>query len=399
MTATSTANAVNYDPYDVAINADPYPVFRRLRDEAPLYYNEQYDFFAVSRFDDVERGLKDRETFISGRGAILELMKADLEIPPGTVIFEDPPAHTIHRSLLSRMFTPRKVAALEPQIRAFCADALDPLVGSGGFDLVRDFGALMPMRVIGMLLGIPEQDQVAIRDRSDANLRTEPGRAMDNADAFNSGEMFADYIDWRAEHPADDVMTELMNAEFEDENGVRRTLTRDELLMYIMVVAGAGNETTARLIGWMGTVLADHPEQRREIVDDRSLVNAAVEEVLRYEPPAPHVGRYVARDVELYGTTVAEGNAMLFLIGAANRDHARFPNGDTFDIHRAAASHLTFGYGAHFCLGAALARLEGRVALDEILDRFPEWSVDRANAAISPTSTVRGWETLPIVVP
>src|SRR4051794_31123514 len=324
MAATTTASAVNYDPYDVAINADPYPVFRRLREEAPFYYNEQYDFFAVSRFDDVERGLKDCDTYTSGRGAILELMKADLEIPPGTVIFEDPPAHTIHRSLLSRMFTPRKVAGLEPQIRAFCAEALDPLVGSGGFDLVRDFGALMPMRVIGMLLGIPEQDQVAVRDRSDANLRTEPGQAMNNADAFSSGEMFADYIDWRAAHPSDDVMTELMNAEFEDETGVRRRLTRDELLMYIMVVAGAGNETTARLIGWMGTVLAEHPDQRREVVNDRELVNAAVEEVLRFEPPAPHVGRYVAKDGEFHGQKVPEGSAMLFLIGAANRDDRRF---------------------------------------------------------------------------
>ncbi len=389
---------LSYDPYDVAINADPYPTFARLREEAPLYYNDQHDFFAVSRFDDVERGLKDRDTFISGRGGILELIKSGMEIPPGTVIFEDPPTHTIHRGLLSRMFTPRKVAALEPQIRRFCADALDPLVGEDRFDLVRDFGALMPMRVIGMLLGVPEEDQEAIRDNSDANLRTEAGKPMVHSDAFASGEMFAEYVEWRAEHPSDDIMTELMNAEVEDETGTRRRLRRDELLTYIAVVAGAGNETTARLIGWMGKVLAEHPDQRREVVADRSLVNATVEEVLRFEPPAPHVGRYVARDAEFHGEKVPEGSAILFLVGAGNRDDRRFAKGDAFDVHREPRSHLTFGYGAHFCLGAALARLEGRVALDELLERFPEWDVDLAGAHIASTSTVRGWETLPIVV-
>jgi cytochrome P450 len=393
----SVRSDVYYDPYDVDINAEPYPVFRRLRDEAPLYYNEAHDFYAVSRYDDVERGLKDRETFISGRGGVLELIKSGIDIPPGTVIFEDPPTHTIHRGLLSRMFTPRKVAALEPQIRRFCADALDPLVGAERFDLIADFAALMPMRVIGMLLGIPEQDQEAIRDQTDENLRTEPGKPMQQANAFASGESFDEYLDWRAEHPSDDIMTELLHAEFDDETGVRRRLTRQELSTYLVVVAGAGNETTTRLIGWTGKVLADHPDQRREIAEDRSLVNDAIEEILRFEPPAPQVGRYVAREAEIHGDAVPEGSAMLLLLGAANRDDRRFPNGDTFDIHRKAVSHVTFGYGAHFCLGAALARLEGRIALDELLSRFPEWSVDVDGARIAPTSTVRGWERLPFV--
>ena len=399
MKSAVTASDVYYDPYDVDINADPYPVFRRLREEAPLYYNERLDFYAVSRYEDVERGLKDRETFISGRGGILELIKADIQIPPGSVIFEDPPTHTIHRSLLSRVFTPRKVAALEPRIRRYCAEALDPLVGSSGFDLIGDFGAQMPMRVIGMLMGIPEADQEAIRHQVDANLRTEAGKPMQHSDAFGAGDMFAEYIDWRAEHPSDDIMTELLNAEFEDETGTRRRLRRDELLMYVSVVTGAGNETTTRLIGWTGKVLAAHPGQRRELVDDRSLVNDAVEEILRFEPPAPHVGRYVASDAAFQGQTVPAGSVILCLVGAANRDERRFADGDAFDIHRRAASHLTFGYGAHFCLGAGLARLEGRIALDELLSRFPEWDVDLAGAELAPTSTVRGWETLPLVLP
>jgi cytochrome P450 len=391
---------VYYDPYDVEIDADPYPVFRRLRDEAPLYYNDQYDFYAVSRYEDVERGLVDAKHYISGRGGILELIKANVEMPPGTLIFEDPPAHTIHRSLLSRVFTPRRVAALEPKIREFCARSLDPLLGAGAFDFVADLGSQMPMRVIGMLFGIPESAQEAIRDAVDANIRTEAGKPMQVSEEVTFGsEMFAEYIDWRVEHPSDDLMTELLQAEFEDETGTIRCLTRDELLLYATVVAGAGNETTTRLIGWAGKVLAEHPDQRRELVEDRSLIPNAIEELLRYESPAPHVGRYVPEAVEVHGGSVPAGSAMLFLSGAANRDDRRYSDPDRFDIHRDIDKHLTFGYGIHFCLGAALARLEGRVALDEVLTRFPDWAVDWDRAKLAPTSTVRGWETLPVTTP
>jgi cytochrome P450 len=390
---------LRYDPYDVEINRDPYPVFRRLREQQPLYYNEELDFYAVSRHADVQRGLKDNQTFISGRGGILELIKAGIEMPSGIVIFEDPPTHTIHRRLMSRMFTPKKVAALEDRIRAYCAEALDPLVGADRFDFVRDLGAFMPMRVIGMLMGVPDEDQDRIREQVDANLRTEAGKPMEVGESLDlSQDMFAEYVQWREENPSDDIMTELLNAEFEDVDGTMRRLTRDELLTYITVVSGAGNETTTRLIGWMGKVLAEHPDQRRQIAEDRSLIPNAIEELLRFEPPAPHVGRYVAEDAEFQGQTVPAGSAILLLVGAANRDEAEFPDGERFDIHRDTAGHLTFGYGPHFCLGASLARLEGRIALDEILNRFPEWDVDLTDARISPTSTVRGWETMPAVI-
>jgi cytochrome P450 len=391
---------VYYDPYDADIVRDPYPTFERLREEAPLYYNEPYDFWAVSRYEDVEKGLVDARRFISGRGGILELIKANIEMPPGTLIFEDPPAHTIHRSLLSRVFTPRRVAALEPKIREFCAVALDPLVGTGGFDFIADLGAQMPMRVIGMLFGIPEADLVSVREGTDANLRTEVGKPMEIPEDTTFGsEMYADYIDWRIDHPSDDLMTDLLNAEFEDEDGVTRTLTRDEALMYTTVVTGAGNETTTRLIGWAGKVLAEHPDQRRELVRDRSLIPNAIDELLRFEPTGPAVGRYVPEDVEVLGEKVPAGSAMLMLVGAANRDRRKFDDPDRFDVHRKIGQHLTFGYGIHYCLGAALARLEGRIALDEVLNRFPEWDVDLDKAKLAPTSTVRGWETLPVTVP
>ncbi len=391
-----SANDVYYDPYDVDIDAHPYPVFRRLREEAPLYYNEVHDFFALSRFEDVERGLLDNKTFISGRGGIIELIRANIEMPSGVLIFEDPPVHTIHRRLMSRVFSPNRVAALEPQIREFCARSLDPLVGAGGFDFIADLGAQMPMRVIGMLLGIPEQDQEAVRERVDANLRTEAGQPMEVSEDFVPTDIFGEYIDWRADHPSDDIMTDLLQAEFEDENGTVRRLTRDELLTYISVITGAGNETTGRLIGWTGKVLSDHPDQRRELVEDRSLIPGAIEELLRFETPAPHMSRYVAEDVELHGQTVPEGSIVMMLPASANHDDRRFPNGDAFDIHRNDGKPLTFGNGIHLCLGAALARLEGRVALDEVLDRFPAWEVDTDRAKLAPTSTVRGWETLPV---
>ena len=396
----SALDDVYFDPYDVGLNADPYPMFRRLREEAPLYYNEQHDFYALSRFADVDDAIVDYQTFSSARGAILELIRANIEMPPGVLIFEDPPVHDIHRKLLSRMFTPRKINALEPKIREFCARSLDPLIGTGRFDFVADLGAQMPMRVIGMLLGVPEEEQEAARDFANAQMRTEAGKPMEfSAEAMLSGEFFSQYIDWRAAHPSNDLTTELLNAEFEDETGTVRRMRRDELLTYITVVSGAGNETTTRLIGWAGKVLSEHPEQRRALVENPALIPAAIEELLRYEPPAPHVARYVTRDVEYYGHKVPEGSVMMMLIGAANRDHRQFPpDGDVFDIRRETRQHLTFSVGTHYCLGSALARLEGRIALEEILKRFPEWEVDLSAATLSPTSTVRGWESMPAVL-
>jgi len=401
---TATDAELYYDPFDFEIDTDPYPLWKRLREERPLYYNERYDFFAVSRFADVERGLVDWKTYSSAKGTILELIKSGMEIPPGSIIFEDPPGHDLHRGLLSRVFTPRKMNAIEPKVREFCARSLDPLVGTGGFDFIADLGAQMPMRTIGMLLGIPEQDQEALRDQIDEGLRLEDGTMPDLDTHFGGGtegqaSSFEEYIDWRADHPSDDLMTELLNAEYEDTDGERKRLTRAEVVNFINLIAAAGNETTTRLIGWTGKLLAEHPDQRRDLVADRSLVPGAIEEILRFEAPSPVQARYVTKDVEHQGQVVPAGSAILLLNGAGNRDDRKFPDGDTFDIRRRIDHHLSFGYGIHFCLGAALARLEGRVALDEVLQRFPTWDVDWDNAKQARTSTVRGWERLPVATP
>jgi cytochrome P450 len=395
MTGASTTE-VYYDPFDFEIDDDPYPIWKRLRDEAPLYRNDKYNFYALSRYEDVSRELMNFDIFRSGRGTTMDIIMSGIEVPPGIILFEDPPIHDLHRRLLSRVFTPRRMEAIEPLTRDFCVRALDPLMGTGRFDFIENLGALVPMRTIGYLLGIPEEGQESIRDRGGRQLTLKEGTFRPATKEFfeQSYQMFSDYIDWRVDHPSDDLMTQLLNAEVED-HGATRRLTRIEVLQYTSMIAGAGNETTTRLIGFIGQLLAEHPDQRRQIVDNPSLIPMTIEEVLRYEAPSPVQARYVAHDVECCGTTVPEGSTMLLLNGSANRDEHRYPEGEKFDIHRG-DTHLSFGHGLHFCLGSALARMQARVALEEVIKRWPDWEVDYANAKKAHTSSVRGWAKLPV---
>lgn len=397
--ASSPTGELYYDPFDYDIDDDPYPVWQRMRAEAPLYFNDKYNFYALSRYDDVASALPDWQTYRSGRGTTADILFSGIEVPPGILLFEDPPLHDLHRRLLSRVFTPRRMLAVEDLVRDFCSGALDPLRDSDGFDFVADLGAIMPMRTIGYLLGIPEEGQQQIRDRNDKSITVgsqQDGTTGVSATIFqDSITMFAEYIEWRSTHPSDDLMTELLSAEVEEPDGTRRPLERTEVLAYTAMIAGAGNETTARLIGFMGQLLGEHPDQRRELVADPSLIPSAVEETLRYEPPSPVQARYVARNVELYGHTVTEGSYMLLLNGSADRDETKFTEPNRYDIHRK-GGHLSFGQGLHFCLGSALARLEARVALEEVLKRWTDWDVDYGNASRARTSSVRGWARLPV---
>jgi cytochrome P450 len=388
-----------YDPFDFGIDDNPYPVWRRMREEAPLYYNDKYNFYALSRYDDVAQALPDWQTYRSGRGTTADILFSGIEVPPGILLWEDPPLHDLHRRLLSRVFTPRRMLAVEDLVRQFCSRALDPLRDADGFDFVVDLGAIMPMRTIGYLLGIPEDGQQQIRDLNDKSITVSAqrdGAAEVSQTIFEESlGVFAEYIEWRSTHPSDDLMTELLNAEVEEQDGTCRRLERTEVLAYTAMIAGAGNETTARLIGFMGQLLGEHPDQRGELVADPSLIPSAVEETLRYEPPSPVQARYVARDVELYGRTVTQGSYMLLLNGSASRDDSRFTFPDRYDIHRT-GGHLSFGQGLHFCLGSALARLEARVAFEEVLKRWTDWDVDYDNASRARTSSVRGWARLPV---
>lgn len=394
-----TATDVYWDPFSHEIWENPYPIYQRMRAEAPCYYNDKHDFYAFARWQDCDRSLPDAEHFSNARGNIYEFIKSGLEMPPGTVIFEDPPTHDINRGLVVRMFTPRRVAVLEPQIRQYIAKQLDPVADADEFDIIDVLSDKVPMRVIGMLVGIPEDEQQVIRDRTLAHLRTEDGGQIDPEKSMVNGDIFSDYVDWRMQNPSNDIMTDLLNVEFEDAHGVTRRLTKDEILTYCAVIAGAGNETTGQLIGWIGKLLGEHPEVYQEIVHDPSLVPGAVEEILRLEPVGQAVARYVKKDVEFHGQTVPEGSTALFILGSAGRDESIFQNGDEFDIRRDVTQQRSFGVGLHYCLGASLARLEGRLVLDELIKRFPNgWDVDWDRAKLASTSTVRGWETLPLVL-
>jgi cytochrome P450 len=397
VTPATPAAAVHYDPYDAAIDDDPYPAWRRLRDESPLYRNEQLDFYALSRWDDVKPALLDWQTYRSGRGTVLEVIKAGVEIPPGILLFEDPPIHDAHRGLLSRVFTPGRMLDLEPLVRGYCVSALDALLGREEFDVIGEFGIEVPLRTIGLLFGIPEGTQNAYRKQTDDAITTDGSPVAFDQSSFDAVlSVLADYVEWRSQNPSDDLMTELLNAEVDEPDGSRRPLTRDEVVIYASMVAGAGNETATRLIGFTMQLLAQHPDQRNLLVEDPSLIPSAIEEILRLESPSPAQGRYVQRDVELHGTIVPEGSTMLLLNGAANRDERRFASPDRFDVHRDEGAHLSFGFGLPFCLGAALARLEGRVALEEILRRWSAWDVDLDRGQMAHTGSVRGWGYLPV---
>jgi cytochrome P450 len=399
--APRTEVPLTWDPLDEQYKADPHSVWRRLRDEAPVYYNATHDFFALSRFTDVDAAHRDPKTFSSAHGTVLELMTPD-NIGANLMIFMDPPEHTRLRRLVSKAFTPRRIAVLEGDIRALCAELLDAQIGSGGFDYVQDFGARVPAAVIAALLGVPPGDRDEMRELIDGTFHLHPETGLVND--VSAGYMMqlhayaVPQLEERQRAPRDDMFTDLLHGEIVDDEGLIRRLTLEEATMFALLIASAGTETVARLIGWAGVVLADHPAQRAELVSQPGLIPNTVEELLRYEAPSPVQGRWTTADIHLHGEVIPADSKVLLVTGAAGRDERTFPDADQFDIHRTMDHHLSFGYGVHFCLGAALARLEGRIALEETLRRFPQWTVDLGEAVPLHTSTVRGYTNLPIGV-
>ncbi len=397
-----TATAPYWDPFDTEIDAAPYPVWRRLRDEQPVYRNDEHDFWALSRFADVEAASKDPATFMSSQGTVLELMRRDLR-SEGSVLFMDPPEHTALRSLVSRAFTPRRVGGLEERIRGLCAGLLDPHVGGGGFDYIGDFAAHLPSMVISALLGVPDDEREEQRHHIEGIFHIEPGVGMLNHHSLEAQiELWAylsTLVDRRMAEPEDDLISGLCQAEVPGDDGTPRRLTPGEITGFSVLLFNAGTETVGRLLGNAAVILAEHPDQRRELAADPSLLVDAVEELLRYEAPSPVNGRVTTREVVLHGTTIPAGAKVLLLTGAAGRDEREYPDPDRFDIHRTVRQHVSFGHGIHFCVGAALARLEGRVALEETLRRFPTWDIDPGSLVRQHTSTVRGYKRVGLVTP
>ena len=405
-----TATELYYDPYDYAIDADPYPIWKRLRDESPVYHNEKHGFYALSRYDDVLNGLLDNDTYRSAHGIVLEMITDEPYDNIPMMIMKDPPEHTRLRKLVSRAFTPRRIADLEPKIAKICNDLLDTVDGQDEFDYIETFAGLLPPTVILALVGYPEGHAARFRALADESLHVEEGGTMQRGVETDSmlvteggeitNEAFAilpELMEQRRKDPQDDLITGLVHAEIEEDGGTR-TLTLAEILGFVQLISSAGTETVARLLGFAAVTLAQYPEQRQLLIDEPALIPNAIEELLRFEAPSPIQSRWVSRDVELHGTVVPRGSRMSLLNGSGDRDERHFENPDTFDVQRVVDRHLAFGYGTHFCTGAALARLEGKVALAETLRRFPTWDVDESRLERVHTSTVRGYTSVPMRV-
>jgi cytochrome P450 len=409
--STLAAAEPYYDPYDYDVDANAHAVWKRLRDEAPLYWNEKYGFYAISRFDDVLPAMLDTTTFSSAHMTVLEMMSEEAN-NGGMMIFMDPPEHTHLRKLVSRAFTPRAINGLEERVRRLCAQYLDPFVGEEGFDFVDDFGALLPPTVILALMGFPEGhvsewragiDQMFHMEVGDEGF-VEQGRprsaatVLDDTGQIGAGlfQMLPELIAARRAEPRDDLISVLANSDLEDDDGTTRKLTDSEIFSFSTLLSIAGTETVARLLSWAAVLLARNPDQRRVLVDDPGVIGNAIEETLRYEAPSPVNARWVTRDVELQGQTVPKDSKLLLLNGSADRDERHFENADTFDVRRTIDRHVAFGYGAHFCVGAALARLESRIALEEVLRRFPSWDIDDSELEWVHASTVRGFAKVPV---
>jgi cytochrome P450 len=387
-----------WDPIDPALRDDPYPLWKRLRDDAPAYYNQKYDFWTLSRYHDIEAAHKDPVTYSHAHGTTLEMISPE-PVETGIILWLDPPKHTTLRKLVSRAFTTHRVSMIEDRIRDVAAGLLDAQVGAGSFDYVQDFGAILPPTIISSLLGVPEADQERMRHVIDNLFHIEEGLGMVNEFAMAAHKELTEYLlgqfDERRKKPRDDMFTYLVEAEIEEDGQVRR-LTDLELMDFGTMLFTAGTETVARHLGWIADVLEANPDQRVLLAGDFSLIPNAIEEILRFEPPSPINSRWLMSDVALHGHTIPAGSKVVLLTGSAGRDERKYANPDVLDIRRKIDLHLTFGYGIHFCLGAALARMEGRIGLEETLKRWPAWQVDREHAVMLYTSTVRGYQNLPL---
>jgi cytochrome P450 len=321
---------------------------------------------------------------------VTEIPESDASL--GMMIFMDPPQHDELRTLVSRSFTPRRIAALEDRIRELSVEFLDPQRDGNGFDYLDEYAAKIPTMLIGTLLGVPSADQDQLRKWIDVMMRFEPdGMSTEKADA---GRRIGDYIEALVEErrrmPREDMVSDLLAAEVTQADGTTRGLDHREVMAFFTLLEFAGSETTARLLGWAAVLLARHPDQRRKLVENPGLVPNAVEELLRYEPPSPIQARFVTRAVEWHGSVVPEQSKIALLTGSAGRDEREYTEPDRFDVTRNFDRHVTFGFGVHYCLGAHLARLEARVAIEETLSRFPTWDVDEREIELVHTSTVRG---------
>jgi cytochrome P450 len=398
-----TTSQLVFDPFSEEYYNRPYDIYRRLRDEAPVYYSEQYDFYALSRHEDVAAAFKDFETYSSSRGVTLEEIQTGEHSHQQSIIWMDPPEHRRMRSLVNKVFTPRAITAQEGVVRdriRYHLSRVDP----GSFDVVADFSALFPVEIITIMMGVPEEQRQQVRLWLDEALHREPGQMrMSRAGAeamMQTGMLYYNLIQQRRENPGNDMITALINAEIEREGGGTTRLDDVEIAGFATLLGGGGAETVTKLVGSAIVVFSRHPGQWRQLLDDRSKIPAAVEEALRYEGPVQYDCRYTLKPVHLHGTTIPAGKAVMLLNASANRDERAFTDADTFDINRdrTEAQNLGFGYGVHSCLGAALARMETAIALENLLDFMPEFEVDYGGLRRVSMTSVAGYANVPVRV-
>jgi cytochrome P450 len=393
---------VEFDPFSDEYFNDPTEVYRRLRDEAPVYFSEQYGFYALSRFADVVAAHRDWQGFSSAHGVELFTLSMDPEVVRSfrSIIMMDPPEHDRFRAIVSRVFTPRAMAALEPMIRDVITGFLDPLDGRSEFDAVADFSALFPVEVISRMLGVPAADRQQIREWIDISLHREPGQtepSAENAEAImNNSAYFRDLTTEKRKHPADDMLSRLTQVTVDRGDGDQTGLDDDEITGFATLLGGAGAETVTKLVGNAVVLFAEHADQWQKIRADHGKIAQAVEEILRYLPPSQYQGRFSVADRTFDGVTLPAGFPVLLLTGAATRDPRAFERADDFDIERPPSVAIGFGHGVHSCLGAALARMESRIAIEELATRWARLEVDRSGLQRVRMANVAGYANVPV---
>jgi cytochrome P450 len=394
-----------FDPFSQDFFNGAYGTYRRMRDEAPVYYNDEHDFYALTRHEDVAPAFKDFDTYSSAYGIDLATIRNGLPTDTGLrmIIFMDPPSHRNMRSLLNKVFTPRAIMAQEENV----VDKIDKYLSRldpDGFDAVQEFTAPFPVEVITTMLGVPEENAQQVRHWIDDSLHREIGQVETGDQAMQANieqaMFYFDLVAKRRADPQDDLFTRLVQAELERENGEMDRLDDIEIAAFASLLGGAGAETVTKLVGNAVYMFAKHQDQWQEMYEDRSKISGAVEELLRYEAPSQYNVRRNMRDIHLHGSTIPEGSPVFLIGGSANRDERAWTDADSFDINRdrAEAQNLGLGYGIHSCLGAALARLESSIALDKLLDFMPRFEVDFDKCTRVQMQNVAGWKNVPVRV-
>jgi cytochrome P450 len=394
---------MEFNPFSADFYDDPYDTYRWLRDEAPVYHNEQYGFWALSRYDDVVAAHRDWKTFSSAHGVTLDqLTDPDSPMAGTSMIMIDPPEHDRLRKLVSRVFTPRAVADLEPLVRDVIRRFLTPLEGRDSFDMVAEFSGPFPVEVISAILGVPDDDRQQIRHWTDAMLHREPDDPSTTREGMEAGlyqvMYFLELIKEKRAHPVDDMISRLCVVEVEGDDGTRQQLTDDEIAGFATLIAAAGSETVTKLVGNGAVLFHRNPGEWKKVLADPGRSVEAVEEVLRYWAPSQYQGRFSHVDATFEGGTIPAGQPTLLITGAANRDERAYENPDVFDIDRVQPLAVGLGHGIHSCLGAALARLESRVAFEEIAARWPSYDVDESGLRRVHMSNVAGYSSVPVTV-